>query len=133
MPLRKTFDFDVASFFLENFKFSSAVALVCSILIPRMGSLVAEAKEAFATKDAMPLEPPDTAGEPEYVPNKKYGTVNDMKDMSRMGKVQQLRVSVIRLPTDCELALTTVQRGFKFFSIFGYSAILGCTWEFALV
>ncbi|KAJ4354472.1 uncharacterized protein N0V89_006209 [Didymosphaeria variabile] len=45
----------------------------------------------------------------------KHGTQYDKKDMNRMGKLQQL------------------SRNFQFFQIFSIAAILGSTWEFALV
>ncbi|KAF1974376.1 amino acid transporter [Bimuria novae-zelandiae CBS 107.79] len=45
----------------------------------------------------------------------KHGTQYDKKDMNRMGKLQQL------------------SRNFQFFSILSVAAILGSTWEFALV
>nr|POF22393.1 putative amino-acid permease c15c4.04c [Quercus suber] len=43
-----------------------------------------------------------------------YGARSDRRDMVRMGKRQELR------------------RNFQFFSIWGYSVILGCTWEWGL-
>lgn len=45
----------------------------------------------------------------------KRGTEFDGRDMNRMGKLPELR------------------RNFRFSSIFGYSVILGATWEFSLV
>jgi choline transport protein len=45
------------------------------------------------------------------VVSEKKGTPNDQKDMTRMGKTQELR------------------RNFRFVSIFGYSMILMGTWE----
>ncbi|KAF1948949.1 amino acid transporter [Byssothecium circinans] len=45
----------------------------------------------------------------------KGGTAHDGEDMHRMGKLQQLR------------------RNFRISSIFGYSVVMGCTWEYALV
>ncbi|KAK5130289.1 hypothetical protein LTR08_002249 [Meristemomyces frigidus] len=46
--------------------------------------------------------------------DEKVGTTYDQRDMSRLGKRQELR------------------RNFQFFSIFGYAVILGYTWEWAL-
>ncbi|CAJ2513096.1 Uu.00g012150.m01.CDS01 [Anthostomella pinea] len=49
------------------------------------------------------------------VVNKYLGTQDDRLDMDRLGKVQKLR------------------RNFRFLSIVGFSAVLGSTWEWALV
>lgn len=46
--------------------------------------------------------------------SEKKGTLDDQKDMQRMGKTQELR------------------RNFRFVSIFGYSMILMATWETGL-
>ena len=44
--------------------------------------------------------------------------------------IVDLRLTLTRQNADYGIQL---QRNFKFFSIFGYSVILGATWEFALV
>lgn len=57
-----------------------------------------------------PYEVEDSIDESEEVSEKK-GTVNDRKDMYRMGKVQELR------------------RNFRFITIFGFTMVLMATWE----
>lgn len=47
--------------------------------------------------------------------NEKLGTDWDQRGMARIGKKQELR------------------RQFQFVSITGYSVILGCSWEFAMM
>ena len=45
------------------------------------------------------------------VPTEKKGTVDDQKDMFRMGKAQEMR------------------RNFRFVSIFGFTMLVMCSWE----
>src|SRR5271169_2172171 len=61
----------------------------------------------------------------------KKGTVEDQRDMYRMGKAQELRVrpqNISRLAS----ANGSAKRNFRFVSIFGFSMILMATWETAL-
>ena len=47
--------------------------------------------------------------------DKKLGTEYDQRGMIRMGKKQELR------------------RKFRFFSIWGFAVILGCSWEYVFM
>jgi choline transport protein len=65
--------------------------------------------------------------------SEKHGTQVDENDMDRMGKYPVLKVSLNKLSGDILTCLHVDQRQFKFLSIFGYSVILGNTWEWALM
>ena len=58
----------------------------------------------------------------------KKGTADDQRDMFRMGKAQELRVSTF-FTSMRESSLTFWQRNFRFVSIFGFSMILMASWE----
>lgn len=62
-----------------------------------------------ATATSTDVEMPDF--ENNNLPQEKKGTVDDQRDMFRMGKSQQMK------------------RNFRFVTIFGFSMILMCTWE----
>jgi len=62
----------------------------------------------------------------------KQGTHRDENDMDRMGKLQVLRVSPNELSNGLMYS-QVYQRQFKFMSVFGYAAVMGNTWEFALM
>lgn len=59
----------------------------------------------------------------------------DKKDMSRMGKEQEFRVSPawLILPSIVECVLTRGQRVFRQVSLLSFTAILMATWEFVLL
>lgn len=62
----------------------------------------------------------------------KGGTYEDEREMSRMGKTQELRVCECR----CQTQLITAdcsQRNFKFVGIVGFVSILQSTWENTLL
>ena len=68
----------------------------------------------------------------------KAGTTFDQRDMARVGKTQELRVSTS--PTlrfyswgIHDLLNKRGQRNFGFFSILGFTATLMCTWESAFL
>jgi choline transport protein len=63
--------------------------------------------------------------------SKDYNPAPDQRDMRRLGKKQELKVSRIDL-IDAIPSLP-LQRRFRFFSIVGYVIVLGLTWEFSLV
>lgn len=63
----------------------------------------------------------------------KGGTAQDGEDMHRMGKLQQLRVCGSNSPSSLAPSNYYAQRNFRISSIFGYSVVMGCTWEYALV
>jgi hypothetical protein len=63
----------------------------------------------------------------------KGGTAQDGDDMHRMGKLQQLRVCGSHSLNPLALFNQYTQRNFRLSSIFGYSVVMGCTWEYALV
>jgi hypothetical protein len=64
-----------------------------------------------AEGETQPRDSARTESQEFLVVSEKKGTRNDQKDMTRMGKTQELR------------------RNFRFVSIFGYSMILMGTWE----
>lgn len=59
-------------------------------------------------------------------------TPNDRKDMSRMGKTQELRVYAIR-HSAAHISLTVGQRDFRPLSALSFTVILQGTWEVLLV
>jgi hypothetical protein len=60
-------------------------------------------------------------------------TRNDQKDMTRMGKIQQLRVSQNMSHTSIEIQLTISKRNFRPFSALSFATIVEATWEIFLV
>jgi choline transport protein len=62
----------------------------------------------------------------------KGGTYEDEREMSRMGKTQELRVWPV-FPARCELLSNSSQRNFKFIGIVGFVSILQSTWENTLL
>ncbi|KAK3704853.1 hypothetical protein LTR37_013544 [Vermiconidia calcicola] len=61
------------------------------------------------------------------------GTEVDRKDMSQLGKVQQLRV-LYTIPRECEVFADNSQRNFHFLSIFGFDGgTAGLLWGFLIV
>jgi len=67
-----------------------------------------------AVEEAQPRDSSSVESQENPVISEKKGTLEDQKDMHRMGKTQQLR------------------RNFRFLSIFGYSMNLMSTWETVL-
>ncbi|BAE62310.1 unnamed protein product [Aspergillus oryzae RIB40] len=71
---------------------------------------------------------------PEDNPSDKHGTVQDMMDMWRVGRDQELNVSDCRyiLRVAYTEMINGLQRNFRFLSVLGFSAVLMCTWEAVL-
>lgn len=72
---------------------------------------------------------------PEDNPSDKHGTVQDMMDMWRVGRDQELNVSDCRyiLRVAYTEMINGLQRNFRFLSVLGFSAVLMCTWEAVLL
>ena len=64
----------------------------------------------------------------------KGGTYEDEREMSRMGKTQELRVWFPKMyPEKSFWSLTSIKRNFKFVGIVGFVSILQSTWENTLL
>lgn len=74
-------------------------------------------------------ELPPEMDDPNLSPEKK-GTAEDQRDMFRMGKAQEMRVNAaLDLPRAESFVDGTMQRNFRFVSIFGFTMLVMCSWE----
>lgn len=89
---------------------------------------MAEVKDNGAVMSQIDLE-----GSNANLSAEKKGTVDDQRDMFRLGKAQELRVCApeqILYRNELNVRLTRApQRNFRFVSIFGFSMILMASWE----
>jgi len=63
---------------------------------------------------------------------KDSGSDADMEDMRRLGRTQQLNVSMIASSSLLDSATDTGQRNFRFISTLGFACTLMSTWEIEL-